>query len=284
MTEVTETVVAEGTNGSPSSIAITNIKKTVPPAENGKEDDVVVVAGSASGEDYGPLVRVSKHPVLSHKMSVLRSSSTNPSSFRSVLREITYHLGYEATADLTVGPVRLTVPDGGNQNHVQCTGKKLEEKVALVPIMRSGLGMVDPMLELLPNAGVHHIGMYKQNLLPVQYYNRLPRKCDSDVAYVLDPLMSTAQTTLSVVGILKKWGVAKIHIVSVVVSRPGLEEIRRTHPDVRVTVGEVDAAVNDKGVVFPGLGDAGDRLYGTPLLDDDDEESLMHQSKRKRSF
>ena len=147
-------------------------------------------------------IHVSKHPVLSHKISILRSSSTNPSSFRSVLREITFHLGYEATANLTTKPVSLTVPV--KNDHIDCTGKQLSDRVAMIPILRSGLGMTDSMLELLPNAGIHHIGMYKKGSMPVQYYNRLPRKCESDVAFILDPIIATASTVMSVISILKK--------------------------------------------------------------------------------
>jgi len=142
--------------------------------------------------------------------------------------------------------------------------------------------MVDAMLELVPKAGVHHIGMYKQNGIPVQYYNRLPRKCESDVAYILDPIMATAQTVRCLVSILKKWGVTKIHIITVVASRKGLAGLAKDHPDVHISVGEVDEDLSDKGDVIPGIGDAGDRLYATPAIDD--EEDLMHPSKRKRSF
>ena len=145
-------------------------------------------------------IHVSKHPLLSHKISILRSSSTNPSSFRSTLRELTFHLGYEATSTLSTKPVALTVPVG--RDHVDCIGKKLADRVALVPILRSGLGMIDSMLELLPDAGVHHIGMYRKGTMPVQYYNRLPRKCESDVAYILDPIIATASTIMSVISIL----------------------------------------------------------------------------------
>ena len=147
-------------------------------------------------------IHVSKHPVLSHKISILRSSSTNPSSFRSTLREITFHLGYEATSNLTTKPVALTVPVG--HDHVDCTGNKIAERVAMIPILRSGLGMIDSMLELIPKAGVHHIGMYKKGTMPVQYYNRLPKKCESDIAYILDPVIATAKTVMSVISILKK--------------------------------------------------------------------------------
>jgi uracil phosphoribosyltransferase len=147
-------------------------------------------------------ILVSEHPILSHKISILRSSATIPSAFRSVLRELTFHLGFEATASLTTKPVSLTVPVG--HDHVECTGATLSEKVALVPILRSGLGMVDSMLELVPNAAVHHIGMYRRDMMPVQYYNRLPKKCEADVAYILDPIIATSNTVMSVIGILKK--------------------------------------------------------------------------------
>ena len=154
---------------------------------------------------YGPNVHVSKHPVLAHKLSILRSSSTPPSSFRATLREITFHLGYEATSTLTTRDVPITVPSTNHSDHVDATGQKLKEKAALIPILRSGLGMVDPMLELVGGATVHHIGMYRtKTLMPVQYYNRLPKICDVDVAYVLDPLIATSNTIISVVGILKK--------------------------------------------------------------------------------
>lgn len=249
-------------------------------------NEAVLVAGSANNEESvaksNNNVTIPKHPILMHKISLLRSSSTNPASFRQVLREITYHLGYEATLnDLNIKTKKLTVPVGND--HITCEGKVLTDKIALVPILRSGLGMVDSMLELLPNAGIHHIGMYKQNQMPVQYYNRLPRKCDSDVAYILDPCLATSQTMCVVVAILKKWGVEKIHVISVVASKSGLEKLVETHPDIKVTVGQVDKDLNENGVIIPGLGDAGDRLFGTHI-DEEDEEDLMHQSKRKRSF
>jgi uracil phosphoribosyltransferase len=156
--------------------------------------------------DAVPNVQISKHPVLSHKITVLRSSETKPSSFRAVLKEITYHLGYEATSNLQTKTVDISVPSEDHNTCVECLGQKLVSRVALVPILRSGLGMTEPMLELLPNAGVHHIGMYKkrgQNM-PVQYYNRLPRDCQADVAYVLDPIICSATTVISVVNILKR--------------------------------------------------------------------------------
>mmetsp|Transcript_7 Transcript_7/g.14 ORF Transcript_7/g.14 Transcript_7/m.14 type:complete len:274 (-) Transcript_7:292-1113(-) len=226
-------------------------------------------------------VFMSSHPILSHKISLLRSSATSPANFRSTLREITFYLGYEATMrSLTTKPVALTVPMGKG-DHVDYTGEQLAENVAIVPILRSGLGMVDPMLELLPSAGVHHIGMYKRGLMPVQYYNRLPKQCDFDVAFILDPVIATACTAISVVGILKKWGVEKIHLISAIASREGLDKITSLHPDIDITVGTVDTELTAEGTCLPGLGDAGDRLFGTPMIVDDEE--LMHPSKRRKN-
>lgn len=225
-------------------------------------------------------MHVSNHPVLRHKISILRSSSTNSNDFRLTLREITYYLGYEATSLLSIKNKQISVPL--KNDHLDCMGNTLVERVALVPIMRSGLGMVESMLELLPNAGVYHIGMYKQNQTTVQYYNRLPRVCNADVAYVLDPLLASGNSMNSLVSILKKWGVPKIHIVTVIASKEGLSTITKNHNDINITVGEIDDELTEKGSILPGLGDSGDRLYGTPLIDDD--EDLMHISKRKRSI
>lgn len=227
-----------------------------------------------------PNVHVANHPVLAHKISILRSSSTTPSAFRSVIRELTYHLGYEATAKLSTQPVALTVPVGKN-DHMEYTGQRLKENVALVPILRSGLGMVDSMLELVPSSAVHHIGMYRREMMPVQYYNRLPKKCESDIAYILDPIIATSNTLISVIGNLKKWGVPKIHVISVIGSEEGISTIAKAHPDVQITVGTIDPELTKDGVVLPGIGDAGDRLFGTPLIHDDEE--LMHPSKRRKN-
>lgn len=161
----------------------------------------------ANAKEFGAnaKVHVSVHPIIAHKITILRSSTTHCGTFRAVLKELTYHLGYEATTTLTTKPVDISVPYG-KEDHRDYKGHKLVERVALIPIMRSGLGMVDSMLELLPNAQVHHVGMYKAHgqERPVQYYNRLPRQCDSDVAFVMDTIIATSSTVMSVVKILKK--------------------------------------------------------------------------------
>ena len=155
--------------------------------------------------DFGDNVHVSSHPVLSHKISILRDNGTHPANFRALMREITYHLGYEATSTLTTEPTVIHVDVPKEQEPVESQGFKIQERTAMIPILRSGLGMVDSMLELLPHAAIHHIGMYKViGNQPVQYFNRLPKKCEVDVAYVLDPVISTSGTIGSVVSILKR--------------------------------------------------------------------------------
>lgn len=239
-----------------------------------------------------PNVSVSNHPILSHKTAILRSVTTDASLFRSTLRSITFHLGYEATSSLLTKPVSLTM-EGSDVLPVD--GVRLTEKVCLIPILRSGLGMVEPLLDLLPHADVHHIGMYKskETTNPVLYYQRLPKKCCSDVAYVLDPLVASAGTLKSVVGILKKWGVPSIHVISVIGSRPGIDTLLAAHPDIHVTLACVDPYLKD-GKIVPGLGDVGDRLFGITTLADENtateeeenaeaDERLVCPSKRKMS-
>ena len=190
---------------------------------------------------------------------------------------MTFYLGYEATQTLTTKDVTVSTPIS------ETTGKKLSERVAIVPVMRAGLGMLDPMLDLIPSADVHHIGMYrvKESLLPIQYYNKLPKECNSDVAYILDPMIATAGTLNAVVGQLKKWGCPKIHVVAVLASAEGLAVLKKSHPDVTVTVAAVDKTL-ENGKIVPGLGDAGDRLYVSDHLNDHDE-SLVSEKKRKAS-
>ena len=163
----------------------------------------------ASAENaFGSLknVKISSHPVLRHKISILRSSATCQRTFRSVLREVTYHLGYEATGSLKTREVPVSVSIGkGSENDQMIFGDKIADNIALIPILRSGLGMADSMMELLPNASVHHIGMYHiPGTAPVQYFNRLPKTCTADVAFIVDPVIASAETMMAVLAILKK--------------------------------------------------------------------------------
>ncbi|EQC42857.1 uracil phosphoribosyltransferase [Saprolegnia diclina VS20] len=204
-------------------------------------------------------VVVATHPVLAHKLTKLRDAKTDANLFRHLLREITFYLGYEATSDLAVIPKSITTPLGPHQ------GAELASVVALVPILRAGLGMVEPMLDLLPNARVHHIGMYrnKNSLLPVQYYNKLPHDCNVDVAIILEPVIATAGTIIATVAVLHAWGVNQIKIISSIASKNGLKELFAKHPGVEVIVAAIDETLSEEGYIVPGLGDAGDRQFDT---------------------
>lgn len=183
-----------------------------------------------------------------------------------MLHEITLYLGFEATRGLALGEHEVQTPLG------QFAGHKLSERLAIIPILRAGLGMSEGMLELLPNAAVHHIGMYRNkiSLQPIEYYNRLPRDRPSDVAFVLDPMIATCGTSKAVVSMLKKWGAGRIVVLSLVASRPGIERLAAAHPDVDIYLAAVDDVLSETGMIIPGLGDAGDRLFGTP----DDEPQV----------
>ncbi|TYZ60127.1 hypothetical protein PybrP1_005874 [[Pythium] brassicae (nom. inval.)] len=223
-----------------------------------------------NAEEYGlppnTEVVLAKHPVLHHKLTKLRDERTDSNLFRHVLREVTFYLGYEATYDLETTPKAIKTPISAHE------GAELTTKVAVVPILRAGLGMVEPMLDLLPNATVHHIGMYrnKHSLLPVQYYNKLPKECNVDVAIVLEPVIATAGTIIATVAILKTWGVPKIKIVSTIASKQGLQDLCAKHPDVQVFLGAIDDELTEEGYIYPGLGDAGDREFQTGTHQDED--------------
>lgn len=202
---------------------------------------------------------VSDHPVLKHKLTLLRSKETSAPIFRQLLRELTFYLGYEITSSLGTTSKDFETPVGSGVGH------ELKERVALIPVMRAGLGMVEPMLELVPPAKVHHIGMYreKKTLCCVLYYNRLPVVVDADVAIVLEPLIATGNTLDATLIILKQWGVKKIAVMSILATDSGLAALQASHPDVSIHVGGVDSELTARGVIMPGLGDVGDRLWGT---------------------
>ncbi|DAZ99661.1 TPA: hypothetical protein N0F65_001898 [Lagenidium giganteum] len=225
------------------------------------------------------------HPVLHHKLTKLRDERTDSTVFRHVLREVTFYLGYEATHDLKTSPKDIKTPLGDHK------GAELSTSVAIVPILRAGLGMVDAMVDLLPNAYVHHIGMYrnKQSLLPVQYYNKLPKECNCDVAIVMEPVIATAGTIIATVAILKTWGVPKIKVVTTIASKQGLQDLLSKHPEVEVVLGAIDPSLTDEGYIFPGLGDAVNTLESRvpPLLktrtkDPLDSSWRMHMVNRIR--
>jgi uracil phosphoribosyltransferase len=207
-------------------------------------------------------VHVSTHPLIAHKLTLLRNKETKCDEFRRILREITFYLGYEATRNLTTEKKVVTTP-----MNVSFDGSRVSEKIAVIPILRAGIVMADGMLDLVPHAAVHHIGMFRSKIshLPVQYYNRLPHDEASDVAYVVDPCVATSNTLHAVVSILKRWGAGRIVVIAAVACRTGLNKLCADHPDVQVYVGALDDELNEAGMIVPGIGDAGDRQFGTPF-------------------
>jgi uracil phosphoribosyltransferase len=204
-------------------------------------------------------LKVSSHPLVAHKLGILRDRRTEPKEFRALVRELTWLLGYEAMADLATRPERVETP------LVSTTVASLETRVGLVPILRAGLGMVGAMLELLPTAEVWHIGLYRdeRTLKPVEYYNKLPDAATVQVCLVLDTMLATGGSAAATIDILKKWGAARIKQVSLIAAPEGVATLSRVHPDVDIHVAALDSHLDERGYIVPGLGDAGDRQFGT---------------------
>ena len=229
-------------------------------------------------------VFVAKHPILRAKLTVLRKNTTDAKVFRDVLREITFYLGYEATRDIETREVKIDTPV-----QKDATGHKLKTKVSLIPVLRSGLGMVEPMTQLIPYAQVFHLGLYrhKHSLVPVLYYERFPRECAADVSIVLEPMIATSKTLNATINIIKqKYGCKKIKVICVVASKHGLDELEKSHPDVDIHCCAIDDKLNDDGFVVPGLGDIGDRQFRTNVGKknwDDEEERSSPSNKKQRT-
>jgi uracil phosphoribosyltransferase len=204
-------------------------------------------------------VSASKHPLVAHKLSRLRDKSTDPKRFRELVREIAALLAYEATQDL------LTVPREVETPLAKMTGADLKEKIGLVPILRAGLGMVEGFWELMPSAEVWHIGLYRdeRTLKPVEYYNKLPTEPTVSVCLILDPMLATGGSATATVAVLKRWGAKKIKFIGVIGAPEGIDRLQKEHPDVDIYLAAIDDHLNEKGYIVPGLGDAGDRQFGT---------------------
>lgn len=204
-------------------------------------------------------LHVSAHPLVKHKLALLRKSATKPKKFRELVRELAILLAYEATQDLGLKDVEVETPMG------KTMGKELEEKIGLVPILRAGLGMVDGIWEMMPSAEVWHIGLYRdeETLKPVSYYNKLPIAPTVKVVLVLDPMLATGGSAVATVNILKDWGADRIKFVGLIAAPEGVQKLAEAHPDVPVHIAELDDHLNDIGFIVPGLGDAGDRQFGT---------------------
>ena len=205
------------------------------------------------------IVHESKHPLVAHKLSRLRDKHTEPKKFRELVREIAGLLAYEATADLATTPVEIETP------LEKMTAQRLQEKIGLVPILRAGLGMVEGIWELMPSAEVWHIGLYRdeKTLKPVEYYNKLPIQPRVAVCLILDPMLATGGSATATAEVLKRWGVNKIKFVGLIASPEGIKAMQEAHPDIDIYVAAIDDHLNERGYIVPGLGDAGDRQFGT---------------------
>ncbi len=205
-------------------------------------------------------VTVIDHPLVLHKLSLMRDKETSTAQFRRLLREISTLLCYEVTRDLPLERVAIETPVGPTEGH-KLEGKKL----VFVPILRAGLGLVEGMLDLVPSARVGHVGLYRdpESLDAFEYYFRAPEDVADRLCVVIDPMLATGNTAVAAIDRLKERGVEAIRFVCLVASPQGVERLRAYHPDVPVWAAAVDKRLNDKGYIVPGLGDAGDRLFGT---------------------
>lgn len=204
-------------------------------------------------------VHASKHPLVAHKLSRLRNKNTEPKKFRELVQEIAGLLAYEATADLQTTPVEIETP------LTKMAAQELKEKIGLVPILRAGLGMVEGIWGLMPSAEVWHIGLYRDEhtLQPVEYYNKLPVDPRVSVCLILDPMLATGGSATATADILKRWGVKKIKFVGLIGAPEGIKAMQTAHPDIDIYLAAIDDHLNERAYIVPGLGDAGDRQFGT---------------------
>ena len=203
---------------------------------------------------------IADHPLIQHKLTLLRDKNTGSKEFRELIAEITMLLCYEATRDLPLKEVEIETPMAVTKTQV-ISGRKL----AFVPILRAGLGMVDGVMQLVPAAKVGHIGLYRdpETLKPVEYYCKLPADCAEREVFVVDPMLATGGSSIAAIQMLKDKGCKNIHFMCIIAAPEGVEAMKKAHPDVDMYIGALDEKLNDHGYIVPGLGDAGDRIFGT---------------------
>ena len=203
---------------------------------------------------------VMEHPLIQHKIGMIRRIETGTKDFRQTISEIANLICYEATRDLKLADVEIETPV------CRTTVKELAgKKLAIVPILRAGLGMVDGMLQLIPTAKVGHIGLYRdpKTLEPVEYYCKLPEDCSQREVFVVDPMLATGGSSSAAIRMLKDRGCQSIHFMCIIAAPEGVERMKKDHPDVDIYIGAMDEGLNEHGYIVPGLGDAGDRIFGT---------------------
>jgi uracil phosphoribosyltransferase len=205
-------------------------------------------------------VTVVSHPLIQHKLTMLRDKNTSSKDFRELVREIAMLMAYEVTRNLPLEDVDIETPI------CKSKGKMLSgQDIAIVPVLRAGLGMVDGMLDLIPNAKIGHIGLYRneETLKPVEYYCKLPQDIENRIVIITEPMLSTGGSMLGAIELLKRHGAKKIKSIHLVCAPEGIEVVTKAHPDVEIYTASIDEKYNEIGYIVPGLGDAGDRLFGT---------------------
>jgi uracil phosphoribosyltransferase len=210
-----------------------------------------------------PTFHLSRHPAVLHKLALLRDVKTEPKKFRELVREISWLVGYEALADARLRPLKVQTP------LEETDGAELADRIGLVPILRAGLGMVDAMLELMPTAQVWHLGLFRdeRTLRPVEYYNKLPDSATVDLSLILDPMLATGGSATAAIEVLKRWGATRIKLLNLIAAPEGVAAVTSAHPDVHIHSAALDRQLNERGYILPGLGDAGDRQFGTGVGD-----------------
>lgn len=206
-----------------------------------------------------PRLREVAHPLIQHHLSRLREAETCPAEFRQLVQRLAVLLAYEATSDLGLARIELQTP------LTVMSGQRLAVRIGLVPILRAGLGMVDPILDLIPEAEVWHLGLYRdeETAEPVEYYSKLPQTEPVDVALVVDPMLATGGSATAALAALSRWGVKRLKMLSIIASRPGITAVQSQFPDAEIYVCAIDPELNARKFIVPGLGDAGDRIFNT---------------------
>ena len=206
-----------------------------------------------------PELHVSTPPLIRHKLAILRDKTTEPKKFRQLIREIAMMMLVDATVDMPTVEISVETPMG------PAKGQRMGARLGLVPVLRAGLGMVDGVLEMVPYAQVWHIGLYRDEhtLRPVEYYNKLPIQPTVDVCLVLDPMLATGGSASATIDILKRWGARTIKYLGLIGAPEGVARLHADHPDVPIYLAALDERLNENGYILPGLGDAGDRQFGT---------------------
>jgi uracil phosphoribosyltransferase len=206
-----------------------------------------------------PEVKVSQHPLVLHRLTLLRDRNTDTPLFRKLVRELSQMLFVEATQDLQLSPRVVQTP------LAEFAGQQVVEKIGLVPILRAGLGMAEAISELIPTAQVWHLGLYRdhETLKPVTYYSKLPPQPKIDICFLLDPMLATGGSAVASIDILRRWGLRRVKFLGLIGAPEGVRAVHAAHPDVPIYLGALDSHLNEQSYIVPGLGDAGDRQFGT---------------------